>query len=49
MKILTAVIYENFRKAGVFVLEKPFLPSLVFVGKAGAYQLKCPSLETETD
>jgi hypothetical protein len=44
MKLLTAVIYENFRKAGIFVLDKPFLPSLVFVGKAGAQQLKCTSL-----
>jgi hypothetical protein len=44
MKLLTAVISENFRKAGVFVLDKPFLPSLIFVGKAGAYQSKCTSL-----
>jgi hypothetical protein len=48
IKLYTAVIYEFLKFAWVFVLDKPFQPSLMFVGKAGAYlrveQLKCTSL-----
>jgi hypothetical protein len=48
IKLFTAVIYEFSSSARVFVFDKSFQPSLMFVGKAGANhrveQYKCTHL-----
>ncbi len=42
MKRFTAVIYEFSLKARVFVLDKPFKPSVKFLGKVGANPSEAP-------
>jgi hypothetical protein len=42
IKLFTAVIYEFFKQARVFVPGKPFKPSLMFVDKDGAYRSEAP-------
>ena len=42
IKLITAVIYGFMKYAGVFLLGKPFQPSLMFAGKAGSYLNEAP-------
>ncbi len=42
IKLFTAVSYEFSLLARVFVPGKPFQPSLMFAGKAVAYQSEAP-------
>jgi hypothetical protein len=41
-KNVTAVIYKFSKEAVVFVPGRPYKPSLMFVGKDGAYQSGAP-------
>ncbi len=41
-KTFAVVIYKFLWYAGVFVPGKPFQPSLLFAGKAGAYPSEVP-------
>jgi hypothetical protein len=41
-KLFTAVSYDFSKYARVFVPGKPFQPSLMFGGKAGAYPREAP-------
>jgi hypothetical protein len=42
IKLFTTVIYGFSKQARVFVPGKPFQPSLMFAGKAGAYPREDP-------
>ncbi len=42
MKLFKALIYERSERAIVFVTGKPFQPSLMFEGKAGANSREAP-------
>ncbi len=48
IKLFTAVSYKFSKQPSVFARDKPFMPRLFFVRKAGAYTIeepfRCPTL-----
>jgi hypothetical protein len=47
VELFKGVVYELLQEAREFVLDKPFQPTLMFVGKARVEYLKLPGTNTQ--